>query len=187
MIKIYLASRYSRRSEMEEYARSLQDLGLEVTSQWVFGERSILDNPADAKQFATMDRTDILRSDLIINFAEAKEVDYPRGSRHTEFGMAYQAGKVCYVVGRWGMELENIFHNLEGVVIFENWGTLYAHLEQLLIFERARRIMLKVSGLLGVAGAIGSSGVNGYDPSDHAPSAFTPRGIRDPGHYIGSL
>jgi hypothetical protein len=179
MIKIYLASRYSRREEMEGYARLLQNLGFEIASQWVWGDRSILGNPKDAKQFAVMDWTDVLRSDLVINFAEAKEVDYPRGSRHTEFGMAYQAGKVCYVVGRWGTELENIFHNLEGVIIFENWESTYAHLEQLLIFERARRIMLKISGLTGPSGAIGS---NGLALCDGSMVSRGPYQIDDPGH-----
>jgi hypothetical protein len=192
MIKIYLASRYSRREEMEVHARDLQDLGFEIASQWVWGTQDILGNPTNAKQFATQDRADVLRSDLVINFAEAKEVDYPRGSRHTEFGMAYQAGKVCYVVGRWGTELENIFHNLEGVVIFENWESTYAHLEQLIVFERARRIMLKVAGLVGLSGNIGP---NGFIPLDGSMISRGPHqiedpghpfGIADPGHYIGS-
>jgi len=179
MIKIYLASRYSRREEMEVHARDLQDLGFEIASKWVWGAQDILANPQEAKQMATQDRADVLRSDLVINFAEAKEVDYPRGSRHTEFGMAYQAGKVCYVVGRWGTELENIFHNLEGVVIFENWETIYAHLTQLIVFERARRIMLKVTGLVGPSGNIGP---NGLLPCDGSTINRGPHAIEDPGH-----
>jgi len=191
MIKIYLASRYGRREEMEGYARLLQNLGFEIASKWVWGAQDIIGNPQDAKHFATQDRADVLRSDLVINFAEAKEIDYPRGSRHTEFGMAYQAGKVCYVVGRWGTELENIFHNLEGVVIFENWESTYAHLAQLIVFERARRIMLKLNGLMPCDGSTISRGPHQiFDPGhsmrvDPPPNSIVP-GLSDPGHYIGS-
>ena len=141
MIKIYLASRYSRRVEMEDYARDLQELGFEITSEWVFGQRDVVGNPEQVKHYATLDRMDVLRSDLVINFAEPKEVDYPRGSRHVEFGMAYERGKVCYVVGRHGTSLECVFHNLEGVVIFMNWEELYAHLQQLAVFGNAKATM----------------------------------------------
>ena len=144
MIRIYLASRYSRREEMEDYARQLQKLGYAIGSAWVFGNNDILGNPAEAKRFATKDRADILSSDLVLNFAEPKEVDYPRGSRHWEGGMAYERGKVCYVVGRYGIDLECIFHNLDGVVIFENWEEVLDHLKQLIIFEMARDTMRKV-------------------------------------------
>src|ERR1700757_716959 len=133
MLKIYLASRYARREEMEEYARRLRELGFEIGSGWVFGNRDIVGNPQLAKRFATLDRSDLLGSDLVINFAEPREVDYPRGSRHVEFGMAYERGKVCYVVGKHSTDLECVFHNLEGVVVFADWEELYPHLQQLAI------------------------------------------------------
>lgn len=126
---------------MEQYARALQGLGFEIVSEWVWGDRDIVGQPKNAKQFATMDRGDLLRSDLVINFAEPKELDYPRGSRHVEFGMAYERGKVCYVVGQYGPDLECIFHNLEGVVIFRDWEELYPHLQQLVIFAKAKQAM----------------------------------------------
>jgi hypothetical protein len=142
MIKVYLASRYARREEMAEYAKRLQKLGFDITSNWVWGKHDIVGNPGNTKQFATMDRADLLRADLVINFAEPKELDYPRGSRHTEFGMAYERGKVCYVVGKFGTDLENIFHSLEGVLVFENWDDLlYPHLQQLAIYAKAKAIM----------------------------------------------
>ena len=146
MIKVYLASRYSRRPEMAEYAGRLQALGFSIVSEWVFGNRSILDSPGEAKKFVTADRQDILHSDLIINFAEPKEVDYPRGSRHWEAGAAYERGKVLYVVGRFGTALECAFHNLEGIVIFENWEALYPHLEALAIYEKAKDFMRSIAG-----------------------------------------
>jgi nucleoside 2-deoxyribosyltransferase len=141
MLKIYLASRYSRREEMSEYAKALQDLGFEIVSTWVKGDRDILGNPEKAKEFATQDRYDLLRADIVINFAEPKEVDYPRGSRHTEFGMAYERGKVCYVVGIHGIELENVFHHLEGVLVYESWDVLLRHLQELGVYAYARSFM----------------------------------------------
>jgi hypothetical protein len=145
MIRIYLASRYSRRIEMEDFARALQELGFEITSEWVWGQRDIVGNPEQAQHYATLDRLDLLRAELVINFAEPKEVDYPRGSRHVEFGMAYERGKVCYVVGRHGTSLECVFHNLKGVVIFKDWEELYSHLQQLAIFATAKRTMKAVA------------------------------------------
>jgi hypothetical protein len=145
MITVYLASRYARREEMEGYARRLEDLGYAIGSHWVYGKRDILANPGEAKRFATLDRGDILRSDLIISFAEPKEVDYPRGSRHWETCTAYERGKVVYIVGRFGVELECVFHNLDGIVIFDNWEILLPHLENLIIFEKARDDMRQIS------------------------------------------
>jgi hypothetical protein len=146
MIKIYLASRYARREDMAEYARVLQELSFEITSDWVWGTHDIVGNPGNTKKFATMDRRDLLRADIVINFAEPKELDYPRGSRHTEFGMAYERGKVCYVVGIHGVELENIFHNLEGVLVYEAWEDLLPHLQQLAIYARAKTFMETITG-----------------------------------------
>jgi hypothetical protein len=144
MIKVYLASRYARREDIEKYAHTLQALGFEIASTWVFGERDIVGSPSETKTFATMDRLDLLGADIVINFAEPKEVDYPRGSRHTEFGMAYERGKVCYVVGKFGTALENVFHSLEGVLVYEDWGSLYSHLQELAVYGKTKDIMEKI-------------------------------------------
>lgn len=144
MLKVYLASRYARREEMEKYAYVLRELGFEIASAWVWGDRDIVGQPGYAKKFATLDRSDVLAADIVINFAEPKEVDYPRGSRHTEFGMAYERGKVCYVIGKFGTNLENVFHSLEGVLIYEDWDLLYPHLQQLALYGKAKDTMEKI-------------------------------------------
>jgi hypothetical protein len=168
MIKVYLASRYARREDIEKYAHALQGLGFEIASTWVFGDHDVLSNPGDTKKFATLDRLDLLHSDIVINFAEPKEIDYPRGSRHTEFGMAYERGKVCYVVGKFGVDLENIFHTLEGVLVYEDWGSLYSHLRELAVYGKAKDFMgVIVRGQLsaGVTGNLGPSGLKNYEES----------------------
>jgi len=144
MIKVYLASRYARREEMEKYACALRELGFEITSTWVYGDHDTLSQPGYVKKFATLDRADLLGSDIVINFAEPKELDYPRGSRHTEFGMGYERGKVCYVVGKHGPDLENIFHSLEGVLVYDNWEILLPHLQQLAVYGKAKDTMEKI-------------------------------------------
>lgn len=167
MLTVYFASRYARREEMEGYARVLQALGYAIGSQWVFGNRDIVGNPEKVRHFVTLDRGDLLSSNLIISFAEPKEVDYPRGSRHWETAMGYERGKVVYIVGRFGVELECVFHNLEGIVIFDNWETLLSHLTQLIVFDKAWDTMRKITHF---------PNFNGENP--HA--------IADPGPYTFS-
>jgi hypothetical protein len=160
MFKIYLASRYARREEMEKYADALRALGFEIVSDWVYGDRDTLSQPGFTQKFATLDRADLLRADIVINFAEPKEIDYPRGTRHTEFGMGYERGKVCYVVGKFGIGLENIFHSLKGVLVYENWEALLPHLRELAVYGTAKDFMGVIArGQLsaGVTGNLGPS------------------------------
>jgi hypothetical protein len=129
MIKIYLASRYSRREEMERYARELEVLGYGITSRWVNGNHTSgphpdMNDPIN-RRLAENDRNDVLAADLVISFTETEL--FPRNSRHCEFQIAYEHGKICYLVGPY----ENIFHWLPGVKRFNNWQDLTEHLKDL--------------------------------------------------------
>ena len=123
MIKVYLASRYARREEMEKYARRLQKLGVEIVSRWVWGSHSLsladgqdlnISDPRNGK-LAREDREDVLEAGIVLNFTESDL--FPRGSRQTEFGMAYESYKICVIVGPF----ENLFHHLPGVLKFETF------------------------------------------------------------------
>lgn len=119
-MRVYLAARYSRHPEMQEYAAKLRDVGFEITSRWINGSH-LLDDPAsvpDRAVLAQHDWADMMRADVVVSFTEGPDSSYARGGRHVEFGAALAAGKICIVVG-WR---ENVFHCLPQVKFCPNWS-----------------------------------------------------------------
>src|SRR5690348_13792693 len=107
-MKIYLASRYSRRLELCEYRSQLQALGHVIPARWLNGGHQ-LDNggnpisedgealveigrdfqAAELRQkFARDDWEDVTSAELVISFTEAPRSGHSRGGRHVEFGIA---------------------------------------------------------------------------------------------------
>lgn len=128
MATVYLAARYSRREEMLDYQRELEEAGHVVNSRWLLGEHQIhpgsegVDKnapfvPEEARPFAQDDVEDVANADVVISFTEYPNSPYGRGGRHVEFGYALRAGKQLIIVGPW----ENIFHRLPNVEQFWNW------------------------------------------------------------------
>lgn len=108
-MKIYIAGRYSRRDEFREVAKQLEEMGHEVTSQWLDEDVDLNHTMADIQpEFATgaalTDLHDIDEAQVVLFFSESKLT--PRGGRHVEFGYALAKGKFIYVIG----PKENIFH-----------------------------------------------------------------------------
>lgn len=107
-MKIYLASRYPRRAELEVYADLLKQDGHEVTARWIYGAEEGMPRMENA----IMDVDDVRRADAIAIFAEPKGTLHHAGGRHTEFGMAIAWNKLLYVVGGH----EQIFFHLPQVL-----------------------------------------------------------------------
>jgi nucleoside 2-deoxyribosyltransferase len=110
-MKIYIASRYSRRNEMRQVARALQAAGATVTSHWLSEDKPLQtqmgDDPDDFYiETSRIDLADIDSSDMVLFFAEDPLVGIPRGGRHVEFGYALGKGKWICVIG----PKENVFH-----------------------------------------------------------------------------
>lgn len=101
-MKIYLASRYNRRPEMETFANDLKSDGHEIVSTWVYGGEENLSR----EDIAFLDYNDVKRSDVVLSFTEPRGSPNPAGARHTEFGWGYEMGKECLIVG----EREIVFH-----------------------------------------------------------------------------
>lgn len=140
-MKIYLASRYSRRLELVEYRRELESEGHTVTSRWLNGGHQISDKgvpigehgeklvegdggaateEANALRahFVKEDTADVYAADCVISFTEAPRSGIGnRGGRHVEFGMAIAWAKRVIVVGH----RENLFHWLPQVQFCESW------------------------------------------------------------------
>lgn len=123
-MKIYLASRYSRRDELSAYAAVLKDLGQTVTSRWLDGHHEIIKEMRDEyaylerQRFAQEDWEDLMAADVCINFTEPPRSEHSRGGRHVEFGGALAAKKRCIVIGF----RENVFHCLPQVEFYTSFN-----------------------------------------------------------------
>ncbi len=123
-MKIYLASRYSRRTELCGYRKQLEDAGYRVTARWLDGNHQIDDQglSAEAKaeertRFACEDWADLLTADICISFTETPRGTNSRGGRHVEFGAALAHGIRSIVVGY----RENVFYCLPLVEFYPTW------------------------------------------------------------------
>jgi len=128
-VKIYLAARYSRRAELQRYARELVLLGHEVTARWLLGQHRItdeqlagaastasLDDLRLGQRYARDDITDVAHADLLIAFTEQPRSTSSRGGRHVEHGIALALHKPVWLVG----PRENVFHTLADG-LFATW------------------------------------------------------------------
>lgn len=134
-MKIYLASRYSRREELCGYREQLRTMGHEVQARWLDGKHQLdnagkpiggsgeklveedgdesteIKNAQLRSKFAQDDWEDCMGADLQINFTEPPRSSANRGGRHVECGIALARGIPLIVVGH----RENIFHWLPSV------------------------------------------------------------------------
>lgn len=137
-MQIYLAARYTRRSELCKYRKQLQELGHNVQARWLDGKHQIndlgspigdlgeqliegghdsLEACALRSKFALEDFEDCTSADTIINFTEPPRSNNSRGGRHVECGMGLAVFKRTIVVGH----RENLFHWLPCVEFYPSW------------------------------------------------------------------
>lgn len=133
---IYLAARYSRRTEMLEHREALNALGYIVTSRWIEGLHVLSPDGAanehgdqgagaiERGQFATVDLDDVTQADTLIAFTEEPRTA-SRGGRHVELGIAIGHGKRVIVVG----PRENVFCCLPEIEHFPRWSECLARLQ----------------------------------------------------------
>lgn len=128
-MRIYLASRFSRKDELRGYAQQLERMGHSVTSRWLYGEHDVADEYAmtveEQALFAAHDLMDIEHADMLIAFTEPAHSDASRGGRHVELGYALARQKRVIVIGY----RENIFCCLPGVLYLETWQDLVTVLQ----------------------------------------------------------
>lgn len=127
-MRVYLASRYSRRQEMNIYADQLREYGYIIDVRWLVDNHQAPDDTLEINEtvdtsnniaavFAQDDVEDLMASDIVISFSEEPRSTHSRGGRHVEFGMALALNKQIIVVG----PRENIFHTLPGIKHYETW------------------------------------------------------------------
>jgi len=123
-MRVYLASRYSRREELCRYRADLQAAGYTVTSRWLDGNHQISDDGLSAEagaierqRFALEDYEDVCAADLLIAFTEPPRSTSSRGGRHCEMGIALGQEMRVWVVG----PTEQVFCCLSWVRRFDTW------------------------------------------------------------------
>jgi hypothetical protein len=135
-MKIYLAARYSRHKELQEYAKRLEALGCEITSRWIHGNHQVDDrglsqeaDPTLRIRLAREDFNDVDRASMMISFTEEPRGTSSRGGRHVEFGMALASGhSPNVVIGH----RENVFHCLPQVQFFPTFDEFLPWFEEYL-------------------------------------------------------
>jgi len=135
-MRIYLAARYPRRSEMLGYAMQLEELGHTVTARWIKGSHLISDDELNSgetyrmlgERYALEDLADVGSADILICFTDEPRtaVSSSRGGRHVELGVALMAGKGVWLVG----PIENAFHCLSSIRRFDSWDDALRALEE---------------------------------------------------------
>jgi hypothetical protein len=123
--RLYLASRWSRRAEMQSHAAELEALGLaRVEAAWL-REPHDWDGESEpaARSLALDDYRDLSAADAVIAFTEAPG-GCRRGGRHVELGLALGLGRRVIIVG----PIENVFCAMPGIIRFERWSNCLAWL-----------------------------------------------------------
>jgi hypothetical protein len=120
-MKIYLASRFSRRQEMRLVRDMLASHGHYVTSRWIdlhddikaqehsFVPEFLESNPGFCATYTQHDIEDLTAADCVVSFTGQGD----KGDRHVEFGLAVALGKILILVG----PRENVFHTLPSVIV----------------------------------------------------------------------
>jgi hypothetical protein len=130
-VRYYLAARYQRLEEINQYAKDLRELGHTVDCRWLTGSHQLHpgadkidqwhgsnpETPMSAQPFAKDDVDDIAKSNALIAFTEAPYSEKGRGGRHVEFGIALASGKEIIIIG----PRENVFHCLPTVKQYAKW------------------------------------------------------------------
>lgn len=156
-MRIYLASRYSRRLELCGYRDELRALGVDVQARWLDGDHQISDTGQPIGEageqlvegddggtseraaslrtkFALEDLADVRKADLLIAFTEPPRSSASRGGRHVELGIAIGMCTPVIVVGY----RENIFCWLPDVAFAETWDAARAEVTARVVGRRLR-------------------------------------------------
>ena len=124
-MRIYLASSYRRRVELQGYADDLRACGHTVTSRWLDGSHDSCDDatPSDEERgnWALEDLDDIRGSDALILFTGGELI---RGGCMVELGYALGIGLLVFAVG----PRVNVFCCMPRVEWFGSWARAMAYL-----------------------------------------------------------
>lgn len=136
---IYVAATFDRRDEAIDIAKALLELGYHVTSQWLGQWRDNLNKPTkalqeEAEQAGERDMKDVLAADIFLMITgDDKQVKPSGGGRHTEFGIAFHAEKIIFILG----PRENVFQQSAKVLQVKDLGELNAQVNAIKQYRRS--------------------------------------------------
>jgi hypothetical protein len=129
IMKIYLAAHYSRKEEIRQAAKDLEEAGIDVTSTW-FKERTAskvsMNDVSETfcRTTAARDKDELDESTHFVLFSVHTDFKFTRGGHCWENGYADAKGLVRVVVG----PRQHIFHYLPGTKRFDTWAEALAWL-----------------------------------------------------------
>ena len=126
-MRVYLAARYSRLAELNEYKKELVALGHEVTSNWLTKSGREFETLTEDEKRATAieDVDDIVSADAVIVFAEEPDAEKSHGGKHVELGLAMGQEKRVAVIG----PIENVFYTHPHLERYGSWEELMAEVK----------------------------------------------------------
>jgi len=132
-LKIYIASRFSRRHECHALGKELENYGYQIVSRWTLpGSDHVVpvgmsQQAADAERerFALEDLEDVDECDCIVSLMEPEARNNSRGGRLVEFGYAIGKEKELVVIGC----KETVFHHLPKVSHFDDVAEYLCYVE----------------------------------------------------------
>lgn len=119
-MRIYLAARWSVRYELRLVRDQMEQMGHQITSQWIDrDDRPAFDGDdweAWARQWSQQDIEDIEAAEILLLDCRSNG---RHGGMHVEFGYALAAGLAVWLIGPKG----NVFHHLPVVHHFTDFGS----------------------------------------------------------------
>ncbi len=118
-MRVYLAAAFSRQAEIKEVAARLENLGVMVTSRWLYAESMFHKPTLSRVEDAFADIRDLREADILIRFADITDSSTVpsrliSGARMFECGLAWERGMPIFVV----QGKQNVFDYFPNIVHF---------------------------------------------------------------------
>lgn len=150
-MRVYVASRFERRSEAGRLSRALDRAGVATTSFWTEHAPVLKVNREQQRRWADRDLADVASSDALVLWNPGSDKGLGNGGRWVEVGYALGHGKPVVVVGA----RTNLFCFADGVAHLPydgdgdgpNWDELAVEIQRCLRRAVTRRgVVRKPSG-----------------------------------------
>src|SRR5581483_8968761 len=128
-MRVYIAAQFRQKELVKQYAKELEQIGIECTSSWVREQAAPTVKLREVtrrylRTHANIDLADIDRANVLVLLTVPEDEPTLRGGRHTEAGYFIKCMRVS-PKRYWNLVLcgpiENIFHHVKGVKQTDSW------------------------------------------------------------------